>query len=65
MIDANIILDLFKDQAKLSLDQINDLISQKSPLPVPGAVVEGVLNQLVQQNKIQKTEENGQIFYHL
>ena len=65
MVDANVILGMLGDSGKLSSKQITDLISQKSPLPIPGAVVDGVLNQLVQQGKIKKTEENGEVFYHL
>jgi len=65
MINANEILGMFGDAGKLSSSQINDLISQKSPIPVPGVLVNGLLEQLVQQGKINKTEENGEVFYHL
>ncbi len=51
--------------AKLSAGDISKMVSQKSPLPVPQAVVQGVLDQLVQQGKIKKTDENGQTYYHL
>lgn len=51
--------------AKLSSTDITKLVSEKSPLPVPEAVVQGVLDQLVGQGKIKKTEENGVVYYHL
>lgn len=63
MVDANTILGMFGDSAKLSADDIANLVSEKSPLPVPAAVVQGLLDQLVQQGKIQKTEENGEAYY--
>jgi Fe2+ or Zn2+ uptake regulation protein len=65
MVDANAILGMLGDSGRLSANQIADMVSQKSPIPVPGAVVQGLLDQLVQQGKIQKTEENGEVFYHL
>ena len=65
MVDANAILGMLGDSGRLSANHIADMVSQKSPIPVPGAVVQGLLDQLVQQGKIQKTEENGEVFYHL
>ena len=65
MVDANAILGMLGDSGKMSSKQISDLISQKSPLPIPAAVIDGLLSQLVQQGKIKKTEENGEVFYHL
>ena len=64
MIDPKMITSLLGD-AKLSANDISKMVSQKSPIPVPAGVVQGVLDQLVQQGKIKKTEENGQTFYHL
>lgn len=51
--------------AKLSENDISNKLSEKSPLPIPGAVVQGLLDQLVAQGKIQKTEENGETYYHM
>ena len=65
MVDRSAILGMLGDGAKLSSKQISDLVSQKSPLPIPQAIIDGLLGQLVQQGKIQKTEENGEVFYHL
>ena len=65
MVDANALLGVLGDSGKLSSKQIADILSQKSPIPIPAAVIDGLLTQLVQQGKIKKTEENGEIFYHL
>ena len=65
MIDANAILGMLGDSGKMSATDISNLVSQKSPLPVPAAVVQGILDQLVGQGKLQKTEENGETYYHL
>lgn len=65
MVDANAILGMLGDSGRLSANQVADMLSQKSPIPVPAAVVQGLLDQLVQQGKIQKTEENGEVYYHL
>ena len=51
--------------AKLSAADITNLVSEKSPIPVPEAVVQGILDQLVEQGKINKSEENGQIVYSM
>ena len=51
--------------AILSANDIAKIVSEKSPIPVPAAVIQGVLDQLVGQGKIKKTEENGEVFYHL
>lgn len=64
MIDANMITGILGN-AKLSADDITKMVGEKSPLPVPEAVVQGVLDQLVGQGKINKTEENGVMYYHL
>lgn len=64
MIDPNMITGLLGN-AKLSSKDITKLVAEKSPLPIPEGVVQGVLDQLVTQGKIKKTEENGEIFYHL
>lgn len=64
MIDPNMITGLLGN-TKLSATDISNLVSEKSPLPVPAGVVQGVLDQLVGQGKIKKTEENGEVFYHL
>lgn len=64
MIDPNMITGLLGN-AKLSSSDITKLVAEKSPLPIPEGVVQGVLDQLVTQGKIKKTEENGQVFYHL
>ncbi|MDO5825858.1 MAG: hypothetical protein BZ137_02055 [Methanosphaera sp. rholeuAM130] len=65
MVDANALLGVLDGAGRLSSKQIADLLSQKSPIPIPVAVIDGLLGQLVQQGKIKKTEENGEIFYHL
>lgn len=64
MVDANMITDMLGD-GKLSKKEISDLISQKSPLPVPSSIIEGLLDQLVAKGTIKKTEENGEVYYHL
>lgn len=64
MVDADLITGLLGN-TRLSLDDISKLVSEKSPIPVPGAVIQGVLDQLVGQNKIKKTEENGTVYYSL
>ena len=64
MVDANLITNLLGSQ-KLSADEIANLISQKSPIPVPVGVVQGVLDQLVAKGTIHKVEENGQTYYTL
>lgn len=64
MVDANMITGVLGD-GKLSTKEITDIISQKSPLPVPTSIIEGLLNQLVANGKINKTEENGETYYHL
>lgn len=62
--DPNMIKGLLGN-AKLSSSDITKMVGEKSPLPIPESVVQGVLDQLVTQGKIQKTEENGQFLYHL
>ena len=64
MVDANMIMSLIGN-GKLSATDISNLVSEKSPLPVPTAVVQGLLDQLVGQGKIKKTEENGEVYYSL
>ncbi len=64
MVDPNMITGLLGN-AKLSANDIAKIVSEKSPIPVPAAVIQGVLDQLVGQGKIKKTEENGEVFYHL
>lgn len=64
MVGANTIIDMLSD-GKLSQKEISDLISQQSPLPVPSSIVEGLLDQLVAKGSIKKTEENGEVYYHL
>ena len=64
MVDADMITGLL-GSARLSATDITNMVSEKSPLPIPGAVVQGLLDQLVGQGKIQKTEENGEVYYHL
>lgn len=64
MVDANMITGLLGN-AKLSVTDITQMVSQKSPLPVPEPIVQGVLDQLVTQGTINKTEENGTVYYHL
>lgn len=64
MIDPNMITNLLGN-AKLTANDISKMVSEKSPLPVPAAAVQTVLDQLVQQGKIKKTSENGQTYYHL
>lgn len=65
MVDANTILGMLGDAGRMSATDISNLVSEKSPIPVPAPVVQGLLDQLVEQGKIQKTEENGETFYHL
>jgi len=64
MVDANFITDALSD-GKLSTKEITDLVAQKSPLPVPTAIIQGLLDQLVAKGTIKKTEENGETYYHL
>ena len=64
MVDANMITSVL-GSAKLSAADITNLVSEKSPIPVPEAVVQGILDQLVEQGKINKSEENGQIVYSM
>ncbi len=64
MVDANMIMGLLGN-TKLSANDISNMVSEKSPLPVPTAVVQGLLDQLVGQGKIKKTEENGEVYYSL
>ncbi|RAP52233.1 MAG: hypothetical protein BZ133_01575 [Methanosphaera sp. SHI613] len=65
MMDPNALLGMLGDAGKLSSKQISDMVSKKSPIPIPSSVIDGLLSTLVQQGKIKKTEENGEIFYHL
>ena len=64
MVDANMITGLLSN-AKLSTAEITKMVGEKSPLPVPEPVVQGLLDQLVGQGKIKKSEENGTVYYHL
>jgi hypothetical protein len=64
MLDPSMITGVLGD-GKLSSSEISKLVSENSPLPVPAGIVQGVLDQLVSQGKIKKTEENGEVFYHL
>lgn len=64
MVDANMITGLLSN-TKLSVADITKLVGEKSPLPVPEPVVQGLLDQLVAQGKINKTDENGTTYYHL
>ena len=64
MVDPNMITGLLSN-SKLSASDITKLVGEKSPLPVPESIVQGLLDQLVSQGKINKTEENGEMYYHL
>lgn len=64
MVDASMITGVL-GSAKLSASDITNLVSEKSPIPVPEGVVQGILDQLVEQGKINKSEENGQIVYSM
>lgn len=64
MVDPNMVTNLLSD-GKLSATEIADMISQKSPIPVPTGIIQGILDQLVTKGTIKKTEENGEVYYHL
>lgn len=64
MVDASMITGVL-GSAKLSAADITNLVSEKSPIPVPEGVVQGILDQLVEQGKINKSEENGQVVYSM
>ncbi len=64
MVDANMVTNLLGD-GKLSVKEITDMLSTKSPIPVPTGIVQGILDQLVAKGTIKKTEENGEVYYHL
>lgn len=64
MVNADMITGILGN-AKLTSADISKMVSEKSPLPVPEAMVNGLLDELVNQGKINKTEENGEIYYHL
>lgn len=64
MVDPNMVTSLLGD-AKLSAKEIADLLSQKSPIPVPVSIVQGILDQLVAKGTIKKTEQEGVVYYHI
>jgi len=64
MVDPNMITNLLGN-TKLSTTEITDMISKKSPIPVPAGIVQGILDQLVANGTIKKTEENGEVYYHV
>lgn len=64
MVDPNMVTNLLSD-GKLSVTEIADMLSKKSPIPVPTGIIQGILDQLVAKGTIKKTEENGETYYHL
>lgn len=65
MVNTDMILNLFGHVGKMSANQISDLASERSPLPIPKEVVEKILNQLVSEGKLSTITEDGTTYYKL